>query len=199
MSNKRIYSLKEIADNCSVDFKVLSTWFEKNNLSKSIVSVDDFVDFLNHGPNRLSSVSELLIEKEINALVIDSDINVVESISNVFTTKGIHSFSANNGFEAAVILSKFKPNIITLDLNLDTLGGFEVLRIIDRLNLKGKTWIVIISNESEENIACAINNGADFYLKKPFAKSDLEKIISKFYSKQIKNTELDLRRTRRAA
>jgi CheY-like chemotaxis protein len=194
-----MYSLKEIAENCSVDFKVLSTWFEKNNLSKSIVSVDDFVDFLNQGPNRLSSVSELLIEKEINALVIDSDESVVESISNVFTSKGIHSFSANNGFEAAVILSKFKPNIITLDLNLDTLGGFEVLRIIDRLNLKGKTWIVIISNESEENIACAINKGADFYLKKPFAKSDLEKIISKFYSKQIKNTEIDLRRTRRAA
>ena len=139
-------------------------------------NVEDFIVQLKE-QNRVQKNNQ-----ELKALVIDDEENVAKSIGRVFSNKGIKVLLAHNGFSAGMILSNEKPKIVTLDLKMEQLSGQDVLKIIAALNLNEKIWVIVISGETEEHLIKAVNSGADFYLKKPFSKDDLEKIIDKLAS-----------------
>jgi len=188
MKEQSFFSTGQIAEHCGVNFRTVLRWINKG-LIKSVrlpgvkgehrVSLEDFANFLKD--NSFEPLTNNLDnDSNSKVLIIDDEINMVNSIGRVFTSKGLKVYSADNGLKAGYLLSLVKPKILTLDLDLKDVNGFEFLKIIQGLQLKEKIWIVVISGGSDDQVNKAISMGADCYLKKPFSKNDLEKIISKF-------------------
>ena len=185
--NSNFFTTGQIAEHCGVSFKTVIRWINRGYIKANrlqgrgdqYVSLDDFIDFLNE--NNFSSIEKRLRNGILmpKVLIVDDEINVINSLSRIFTANGFTTLSAENGFKAGFILNQEKPQLLTLDLNMKNLNGFDVLKIIKGLNLSQKVWVIIISGDSIGSLEKAIELGADFYLRKPFAKNDLEKIIQK--------------------
>lgn len=186
MSNrKKIYTTTEVAQKCGITYRSIAKWVNRSRIHfpwqpDQQVSLDDFIAFINSNDLHTLSKKE---NKRPTALIVDDEDNVASSIGRVFLSNGFDIFLAKNGFRAGILLKQENPQIITVDLSMQDLDGFDVLSIIQNLKLNTKAWIIIISGNSEDCLEKAIEMGADFYLKKPFSKSDLERIIHKIYPK----------------
>lgn len=180
---KKYFTSGEIADHCGINFNIVVRWANRGRIKfpwkmEQKVSLDEFIVFLSDHNFQSLNLSE---HQEPTVLIIDDEINVVNSIGRVFSSNGFKIISANNGFRAGLLLKQESPLIITLDLSMDKISGFDFLKIIKELHLNQKVWIVVISGEPNEDLEKAIEMGADFYLRKPFSKLDLEKIIKKLH------------------
>lgn len=179
----KFFTTGQIANHCGVNFRTVLRWINRGYIRANKlpgrgdhrVSLDDFIAFLNE--NKLEPLANST--ERPRALIIDDETNMVNSIGRIFSSNGFDVLTAENGFRAGYLLNQAKPQILTLDLNMKELSGFEVLKIIKGLKLNEKVWVIVISGESSEKLEKAIELGADFYLRKPFSKLDLEKIITK--------------------
>jgi CheY-like chemotaxis protein len=190
----KYYTTGQIAEHCGVNFRTVIRWINRGYIKANKlpgrgdhrISLEDFIFFLNE--NDLKPLDSIVLQKASmpKALIIDDEISIVNSIGRVFTANGFGILTAENGFKAGYLLNLEKPQILTLDLNMRDLNGFDVLKIINGLKFNHKIWVIVISGDSEDRLEKAIELGADFYLKKPFSKNDLEKIIKKFYPEKNK-------------
>ena len=177
---KKYFTSGEIANHCGINFNMIVRWANRGRIKfpwkmEQKVSLDEFIIFLSEHNFQSSRTNNA----NPSVLIVDDEVNVVNSIGRIFTANGFQILSANNGFKAGLLLKQENPLIITLDLSMDKISGFDILKIIKSLNFKQKAWIIVISGESNEYLEKAIEMGADFYLRKPFSKEDLEKIIKK--------------------
>jgi CheY-like chemotaxis protein len=117
----------------------------------------------------------------LKALIIEDEDEVTKSIKRVLIGKGFEIVSTDNGFYVPVMIRKEMPVLITVDLQMQHISGVEVIKMINNSKYRDQMIIVVISGEDEIKIEEAVASGADFYLKKPFSKLDLEKIVEKFY------------------
>lgn len=187
MTRQKYFTTGQIAQHCGVNSRTVIRWINrgfikankiKNRLDEQI-SLEDFISFLNE--NDFTTLQKDPKAKGPKVLIIDDDLNVAKSIGRVFSTNNFNVLNATNGFKAGFLLNMERPQIITLDLNMNELNGFEILKIINGIKQNYKVLVIVISGENEDLLMKSIENGADLYLKKPFLKEDLEKIINKFY------------------
>jgi CheY-like chemotaxis protein len=72
------------------------------------------------------------------------------------------------------------PDVIFLDLNMPRKTGFECLTAIKKDEQLKRLNIIIYSTSSNQHmIDMLYNNGAQFYIRKPAAFTDLKSIIHK--------------------
>ncbi len=188
--NKPFFTVQQIADYCEVESQVVLKWLNKDYNKKNPhkvdhpLSLENFSLMIKDSHDHLSNIHNL----KPKALIIEDEMNVAKCLSRAFENNGIQSLAVSNAFKAIMLIAKERPNIVTLDLNLVSISGREVLNMIKGLELKHKMWIIIISGETEKKLQEALTLGADFYLEKPFAMTDLEKLILKLHpQKQIKD------------
>jgi CheY-like chemotaxis protein len=67
-----------------------------------------------------------------HVLVVDDDAIIRESLSMLFLSKGYKVSSATDGFDALLQLREMPPDLITSDLNMPNMSGFEFLSVIRR-------------------------------------------------------------------
>jgi len=65
-------------------------------------------------------------------LVVDDDATVRESLTMLLTAEGYEVNSAVNGFDALLQLKTSTPDVITSDLNMPQMSGFEFLSVVRR-------------------------------------------------------------------
>lgn len=104
-------------------------------------------------------------------LVIDDDPDVARVISYVLQTQGHRVITAYSGREGLELARKHSPDMITLDLIMDDLDGYAVLRMLREAEATSRIPIICISVQPDPSRALA--QGADFYLEKPV---DIEKL-----------------------
>ncbi len=94
-------------------------------------------------------------------------------------------YTAKDGEEGLSKAREIKPSLITLDIMMPKMNGWEVLKNIEKdPELKGIP-IVIISNVSSEHKAQCL--GATACLNKPISKNDLTNILKQNFKFQVKN------------
>lgn len=104
-------------------------------------------------------------------LVIDDDEDVARVISYVFESQGHRVITAHNGREAIEIAKRHRPDMLTLDIFMPEVDGYEVIRELRQSTDRRRIPIVCISMEADPGKAIAA--GADYYLEKPV---DIEKL-----------------------
>jgi len=108
-----------------------------------------------------------------NALIIEDDAEIVESVSLILKRSCPEAglLVAASGEEGLDLVEHSGPDVVILDLNLPDISGFEVLR---RLRLFSAVPIVVLTvREGEDDIAKALDRGADDYITKPFRTKEL--------------------------
>lgn len=89
-------------------------------------------------------------------------------------------FEAENGIEAVKITRDQKPDIITLDLTMPVMDGFNALELIKEIN--HNIYVIIVSAMAGQShfIIEAKEKGADAILTKPFMTKDVLNTINKY-------------------
>jgi len=98
-------------------------------------------------------------------LVIDNDEDVTRILSYIFETQGHQVICAHSGGEAIALARRHRPDLITLDLNLPDIDGFEVLRMLRAAEESRHIPVICISVRPDVRLALAL--GADFCMEKP--------------------------------
>ena len=69
---------------------------------------------------------------KIKLLIVDDDVSVRESLTELFTDFGLSVRSAEDGSSALFEIRQELPDIILSDLNMPRMSGFEFLSVVSR-------------------------------------------------------------------
>lgn len=119
-------------------------------------------------------------------LVVDDDFQVREGLMKYIriNCQDAEIASAENGFEAGVLMTQFKPDLVILDLFMPMLDGFTVCRQIKENAITSGIFIIVITGFKEQEIEQkAIDSGANLVMHKPIDKNELIMSINAFYDR----------------
>jgi signal transduction histidine kinase/CheY-like chemotaxis protein len=105
------------------------------------------------------------------ALVIEDDDRMAEMIEAQLRVEGFETMRAATGEEGLVRAAKRKPQLITLDIFLPAMDGWEFLRRVKADPGLADTPVVIISVSKDQEHGIAL--GAQRVLQKPFVRNEL--------------------------
>jgi two-component system OmpR family response regulator len=104
-------------------------------------------------------------------LVIEDDQDIRELVRTVLTQAGFEVTVAGSGAEGVLAAKTLLPDVITLDLGLPDIDGFEVSRQIREFS---DAYIVMLTARADElDTLIGLESGADDYLTKPFRPREL--------------------------
>ena len=128
----------------------------------------------------------------INILIVDDEKPARDELE--FLLKKIPEVSitgiAEGGQEAIVLVEKFKPDLIFLDIKMPEMNGFEVA---EKLQLYAAAPGIIFTTAYDKFAIKAFEINALDYILKPFSRERLEKSIERFASRQKHEEEGDFR------
>ncbi|WP_394222870.1 response regulator [Alteromonas gracilis] len=178
----------EIASYCDVNLRTVIRWIDSGKLKgfklpgrgNNRVLVEDFLSFLEaHDmpiPDSLKGVSAPSI------LIVDDEMPVAKSIQRVARRAGFDTYIATGGFQAGIILGQNNPKIMTLDLSMPGMDGYNVIEFTREQARYNDLKIVVISALDEISLERAMEKGADATLPKPFSNYDLTLVLEQFAS-----------------
>jgi PAS domain S-box-containing protein len=110
-------------------------------------------------------------------LVVDDEDHVRRFLSHEFTKRGYRVFEATNGQEAITLARKQLPDLITLDILMPEIDGYDVTAVLKNdAETKDIPILIISVIEDKEK---AFHLGANDYLTKPFKIGMVIEKISK--------------------
>ncbi len=149
-------------------------------------SVENNAQYLNYPT--IEDDRNSITKKDKVVLVIEDDLKFAAILLNQANKKGFKCLSASTGEDGLVLVSKYKPQAIILDMDLPGINGHRVL-----LELKANPSVrhipVHVISANERSLE-PIKEGAVEYLMKPIEKTDLENAftrIENFVNRKIKN------------
>ena len=111
------------------------------------------------------------------ALVVDDSRAMRMILSKTLTESGFEVMQAANGREALEIMDREGPAIglVLLDWNMPEVTGIEVVEKLRTQKTFNTVRLVMVSTETEiEQMARALEAGADEYVMKPFTRQAVE-------------------------
>ncbi len=101
-------------------------------------------------------------------LVVEDELPILTGIRDNLEMEGYEVATATDGEKALEMVSKFKPDLIVLDIMLPKVDGFEICRRLRER--KSNAAVVIVSAKKEEtDKVYGLDLGADDYITKPFS------------------------------
>ena len=121
-------------------------------------------------------------------LIVDDDITITELMKALVKMEGHEPTTVNDSLQAMEIAKSVNPDLITLDLMMPGLTGFELCKLLHDDPKFTNTPIVIVSAKDDpESKEQAIQAGAIDYLTKPFGLDEFINKIKPFVTKQTGN------------
>ena len=105
------------------------------------------------------------------AVVVEDDKDVRNLLASVFLQAGFEVHTASDGREGVELVRHQHANVVTLDVGLPDIDGYEVLR---RIRQFSDAYVVMLTGRTEEpDLLTALHSGADDYITKPFRPLEL--------------------------
>lgn len=105
------------------------------------------------------------------ALVIEDDPDIRLLLETVLSHAGFMVHSASTGSAGVRLAHQVDPLVITLDVNLPDIDGFEVAR---RIRKGSNAYVIMLTARGEEiDTLSGLDVGADDYMTKPFRPREL--------------------------
>src|SRR5690349_5936452 len=105
------------------------------------------------------------------AVVVEDDQDIREAIGQVLLASGFTVHQAATGWEGVAAVRRHSPDVVSLDLTLPDIDGFEVARQVRQFS---DTYIVMVTARLEElDTLLGLEAGADDYVTKPFRPREL--------------------------
>ena len=175
MSNmKTVYTTGEAARICKVSQQTIIRCFDNGSLKGFRVPGSRFRRIPRHelfSFMRDNGIpTDALESGKRKALIVDDDQDLVELLSDAFSRDGRFDIkTANNGFDAGMLVKEFRPDIVVLDIMLPDINGKEVCQRVRGDNTLEQVKIICISGMVEQDkVADLRAAGADDFMQKPF-------------------------------
>lgn len=105
-------------------------------------------------------------------LIIDDDLKILKMLRRTLSYENLDVVTATNGLEALPIVSSMRPDLIILDWMMPKMDGMTFLEKLR--DTGGKNMVLMLTaRDAIENRVEGLEGGADDYLVKPFAPSEL--------------------------
>ena len=112
-----------------------------------------------------------IASRERCAVIIEDDPEIADLLAVVLAQAGFRTFIAEDGLLGLELIREHEPTLTTLDVNLPSIDGFEVVR---RIREFSATYVIMLSARRDEiDTLTGLNLGADDYLAKPFRPREL--------------------------
>jgi len=116
-------------------------------------------------------------------LIVDDEVNLLQSLSDVLRKKGYLVATAQNGLEALEKLKERYFNIAIVDLKMPRMGGMELLEVM-RERYPRTLAVMLTGYATIKNAVDAMKKGAYDYLVKPFSPDEILLIANKIMEEE---------------
>lgn len=118
-------------------------------------------------------------------LVVEDSPTVSHTVKGILSRHGYTVNVAGDGLIALRALRTFEPDLMLLDIRLPHIDGFQLCRVVRRLEKFADLPIVILSSlSSDDDIRRALEAGADTYLTKPIDERRLIQAVEDQLARQ---------------
>lgn len=181
---KRVLTSGEVARFCGVHFRTVIRWIDKGSLKayklpgggNNRIEEQDFIAFLKS--NDLPIPEEFQYSNN-RILIVDDVHAMAAAIQRVLRRAGFETMVAHDGFSAGHLLASFKPTLMTLDLSMPGMNGFEVLAFMAKEGTYKDVKVLVVSALEDETLALAQAAGAHECLRKPFENKTLVAAVNR--------------------
>ncbi len=123
------------------------------------------------------------MDRPVKILIVDDEVNLLQSLSDVLKKKGYSVATARNGLEALEKLKERYFNIAIIDIKMPKMGGIELLEVMKERY--PQTLVVILTGYGTiQNAVEAMKKGAYSYLIKPFSPDEILLIADKIMEEE---------------
>jgi len=106
--------------------------------------------------------------RSIRVLLADDDDDVRDSMLRTLSDRGYDVVAVSDGAEALSYLDRDRPSLVVLDLHMDEISGWEVLRFLrSDPRLRGVP-VLVVSGAHAPTLPRSVS-----FLRKPFAQHGL--------------------------
>lgn len=110
---------------------------------------------------------------KLKVLVVEDEIPVAMMMVAALAHAGFDATATHNGQKGLELATTRKFDLITLDVDLQDIGGFEICRKLKQAPISCNTPVVLVSTRScEQDIRRASEAGAADYIVVPFEATD---------------------------
>ncbi len=113
-----------------------------------------------------------MTEPSRRVLLVDDETGILDSLRILFKGEGYEVLSALGGREALGILADKKPDLVITDIRMPDTSGLEVLSFAREVDPELPV-ILMTAQASLQSAVRAVNEGAYYYLQKPFSNEEL--------------------------
>jgi excisionase family DNA binding protein len=179
MTKKTVFTTGEAAKICKVSQQTIIRCFDNGSLKGFRVPGSRFRriprDQLFSFMKDNGIPTDALESGKRKILLVDDDVELVELMQDVFVRDGRFEIkTANNGFDAGMMVLDFRPDLVVLDVMLPDINGREVCQRVRSDRTLESVKIMCISGMIEQE---KINDlrlaGANDFMNKPFSVEDL--------------------------
>lgn len=135
----------------------------------------------------------------VKVLMVDDESGILEALQILLKGEGYAVVAAQSGREAIDILPDVKPDLVLTDIRMPGATGLEVLAAAREADPEVAV-ILMTAQASLQSAVRAVNEGAYYYLQKPFANDELLAILrraAEARSLRVENRALKREITRR--
>jgi excisionase family DNA binding protein len=168
------FSIPEAARICSVSRATMWNWVKSGKVAAFVTpgghhripspEVDRLIN--GKGSGRVMGPHDMRPQVK-RLLIVDDDAAMRKLYTHHFRGLGYDVLGAANGFEAGVMVSQRRPDLVLLDLFMEGIDGFEVCRTIkDDPDLRHIRILAISGVEGGQVEARILRQGADDFIPK---------------------------------
>lgn len=171
---KTVFTTGEAAKICKVSQQTIIRCFDSGQLKGFRVPGSRFRriprDILYRFMKENGIPTDALESGKRKAVVVDDDVELVELIRDALENDGRFEIrTANNGFDAGMIVKEYRPDVIILDVMLPDINGKEVCQRIRSDSTLDDVKVVCISGMVEADKIDELKAaGANDFIQKPF-------------------------------
>lgn len=190
---KEFLTTRNVAEYCDVTIHAVNKWVNAGKLkayqtpgNHKKISEEEFIRFLQQYNMVIPEDFVSKMRKSKRILIVDDDKSSVRLIMGLLNKLANYEIkSAYDGFKAGVKYCAFKPDLITLDLMMKGVNGFDVCSYIRSEHKNDNVKILAVSAYlDDENKKKILDLGADDYLSKPFSSKEFNDKVSKLLNKK---------------
>ena len=179
---KNVFTTGEVAQICQVSQQTVIRCFDSGRLKGFRVPGSRFRRITREGLIQFMKENNIPLDQlesgKKRVLVVDDEPAIVEMLVELLERDGRFEVrTATTGFDAGMVASDFKPDLIILDYMLPDVNGNIVCKTVRSNPKLDHVKIIIVSGVvNRDEIESLLSDGAQDFVKKPF---EIDQLISK--------------------
>jgi DNA-binding NtrC family response regulator len=127
-------------------------------------------------------------ERAARVLIIDDERSILDTVQLLLRGEGFDVVAAQKPADAVAQLDEIRPDVVLSDIRMPGMTGLEVLAAMREFDPEIPV-ILMTAQASLQTAMQAVNEGAFYYLQKPFSNADLVALCRRACQTRLLSTE----------